>query len=464
MSNEKIEEIKFIGAEPMAFTPKSEGAEQSSLPDETRKSLEIIGACFKAYLKATESLVAGKYSGIAKFIPEYMAKPGNFMIALCPDGLVVRFETKQAEKRKWGAAYTTHGIAQTALDLSQHVVMLTGNGIKQPDPTTLLGIELRMGVYSSADGTGRDVMALRLLFQVERPDPLPSSVLPSKPYCLLSIRNRLAMELHGELVPADGSNGPSQPFVSVSEFDIAVGWQCIEVYPGTDFSGWKPEYAALWAETDLLACAFIGQQAAAAEASIDPRASTRRQYAALLADFKALLDSNPDREQTLQAFLQAHPELLSPNKTHMWPKLPFGKHITDFVFRDAVNEYLLVELERSTLSLFRQDGHATAELNHAHSQILDWKRYIEDNLATVQKELGLTGISSNPAGLVVIGRSSDLNADTRRKLTTMSNAIPKLRIMTYDDVYENAKAVLENFLGPMSDIGGTTRVYYPPAQ
>lgn len=463
MTNDKLVQIALNGAEPMQFTPAPEGAEQGTLTDETRNTLRTIGECFIAYLKATESLVAGKYSGIAQFVPEYLCTPGNFMVALCPDGIVARFERKQSEKRMWGAAYVPHGIAQTALDLSQHLVMITGKGINPPDPSMELGVELRMGVHAP-DGTVRDVLSGRLLFQTERPDPLPQSASPSKPYCLMSVRNQLSMELHGELVPADGTNGPSQPFVSVGEIDIAVGWQCIEVYPGTDFTGWKPEFAPLWAETDLLACAFIGQQAAAAEASIDPRASMRRQYAALLAEFKALLDSNPDREQTLQAFLQVHPEILSPTKTHMWPKLPFGKHITDFVFRDAVNEYLLVELERSTLPLFRQDDHATAELNHAHSQILDWKRYIEDNLANVQKELGLTGISSNPAGLVVIGRSSGLNTNTRRKLTTMANAMPKLRIMTYDDVYENAKAVLENFLGPMSDIGGTTRVYYPPTE
>jgi hypothetical protein len=466
MTNHKSGRITLKGAEPMEFTPEPDGGAPSGLSEETRQSLRLIGECFIAYLKATEKLVAGKYSGIAKFVPEYMAHPGNFMVALCPDGLVARFERKSSEneKRKWGSAYVPHGIAQTTLDLSQHLVMITGNGINPPDPSMELGVELRMGVYSPTGSLSRELMAARLLFQVEHPDPLPPSASPCKPYCLLSIRNQLSMEIHGDLVPVDGSSGPSQPFVSIGEFEIPVGWQCIEVYPSTDISGWKPEYAPLWAETDLLACAFIGQQAAAAEASIDPRASTRRKYAALLAEFKALLDSNPEREQTLQAFLQANPELLHPTKTQMWPKLAFGKHITDFVFRDAVNDYLLVELERSTLRLFKNDGHATTDLNHAHGQILDWKRYIEDNLATVQKELGLTGISSNAAGLIVIGRSSELDADTRRKLTTMANTMPKLRIMTYDDVYENAKAVLENFLGPMTDIGGTTRIYYPPAQ
>jgi hypothetical protein len=63
----------------------------------------------------------------------------------------------------------------------------------------------------------------------------------------------------------------------------------------------------------------------------------------------------------------------------MWPKLQLGATVTDFVFRDANHEYLLVELERSTLKLFRRDGHATSELTHAQGQIVDWKRYLEDN-------------------------------------------------------------------------------------
>ena len=94
---------------------------------------------------------------------------------------------------------------------------------------------------------------------------------------------------------------------------------------------------------------------------------------------------------------------------------------------------------------------------------MDWKRYLEDNLQTVQRELGLAGITPNPNGLVVIGRSKHLTPVTRRKLQTMMNESPKLRVMTYDDVYENAKAVLENILGPMWDVGGSTRIFYPTA-
>jgi hypothetical protein len=86
---------------------------------------------------------------------------------------------------------------------------------------------------------------------------------------------------------------------------------------------------------------------------------------------------------------------------------------------------------------------------------------LEDNLATVQRELGLTGISSNPRALIVIGRSKSLSEHTRRKLLTMMNESPRVSVLTYDDVYENAKAAVENLLGPIWDVGGNTNIYFP---
>jgi hypothetical protein len=145
----------------------------------------------------------------------------------------------------------------------------------------------------------------------------------------------------------------------------------------------------------------------------------------------------------------------------VWPKLPFGGNVSDFVFRDATNEYLLVELERSTHELFRGDGHLRSEVITAQGQISDWKRYIEDNKATVQRELGLSNISSNPNSLIVIGRSNNLTEKNRRKLATIQNQSPKDKIYTYDDVYDNAKAVIENLLGPIWETTGDSQIYYP---
>ena len=140
--------------------------------------------------------------------------------------------------------------------------------------------------------------------------------------------------------------------------------------------------------------------------------------------------------------------------------MPLGDHETDFVFREPSGDYLLVELEQPSHPLFRKDGHQRQSLTHAIGQTTDWKRYLEDILPTVQRELGLEGISSNPKSLVVIGRSATLTENNRRTLTTIENTSPKLKIMTYDDVLSNARATLENLLGPLWGLGANTEVYY----
>ena len=261
--------------------------------------------------------------------------------------------------------------------------------------------------------------------------PQQAGQLGAKPYCLLSVRNGLDLEIHGVLVTEGEATTPGQPFIARSTIRLSAGWECIEVFPGLNLDAWKVDFAPLWAENDLLGAALIAQTQDAQLSNLDPRASARRQYAALLAEFKDLLDSAPGREQTLHAFLQKNPVLLCPTHVRMWPKLPLGATITDFVFRDANQEYLLVELERSTLQLFRQDGHATAELTHAHGQIVDWKRYLEDNLQTVQRELGLSGITpkscrtpgNGPVPITTHKRSPQASNNDKRKPETAHHDI-----------------------------------------
>jgi hypothetical protein len=268
------------------------------------------------------------------------------------------------------------------------------------------------------------------------------------------------MELHGELLPTVGSSRDPEPFVIAHEIRLSAGWDCLEVFPGIVIEKWKPELAQFWAESDLLGAILVAQTKDARFKDLDPRAATRRQYSALLARFREALDSATN-EQDLQTFLEENPVLLCPTFTKVYPKLRFGTHISDFVFSQADREYLLVEIEPATHKLFRLDGHPTAELTHAQGQIADWKRYIEDNLSTVQRELKLEGITSQARGLVVIGRSRDLSEGDRRKIQVMHNESPRIRIATYDDIHDIAKAMFENLLGPMSDFGGATRVYFP---
>jgi len=218
----------------------------------------------------------------------------------------------------------------------------------------------------------------------------------------------------------------------------------------------------MWAEMDILAAVVAFQSQEKYYQSLDPNTAARKKYSELLKTYKQLLDSNPDREEILQIFLKDNPALLCPTYIRMWPKLSLGRHVTDFVFRDAIGDYLLVEIEKSSCRLFSKNGDPSGDLNHARSQIADWKRYLEDNLSTAQRELGLEGISSSPKSLIVIGRSDSLTSDNRRKLVTIENDSPRIKIMTYDDVYESAKAMIENLFGPLWEHSNNTEIYYIP--
>ena len=61
--------------------------------------------------------------------------------------------------------------------------------------------------------------------------------------------------------------------------------------------------------------------------------------------------------------------------------------------------------------------------------------------------------------LIVIGRSHSLSPENRRKFVSIENESPKTKIITYDDVFVNTKAMVENLLGPLWFGTGTTEVY-----
>jgi hypothetical protein len=419
---------------------------------------EAVMAALRAYIKSLEALTQGRYQHLRDKLPPYLADPGNVVAVICKDGVVVRYERKHGDQKpKIGVAGVPEGVELAAMMLSQNLVHIATE--TSPMPPENFGVSLTLSANSPE--SSHDFLDSRIWFQTKMPTEPPSPLACAKPYCLLSVRNHMALELHGEILSSSDPEGPKQPFIARSTFRLQAGWDCIEVFIDTDLERWNAERSPLWAEYDILGAALISQTTEAHLISLDPRAATRRLYAAVLHEYKALLDSSPEREQVLQAFLQQHPYLLCPSHTRMWPKLPLGNTVTDFVFLDAQKQYLLVEIERSDRLLFRRDGQPTAELTHAQNQVFDWKRYIEDNLATVQRELGLDGITSNPDALVVIGRSASLDETDHRKLQIMASQSPKLKVITYDDVYANAKAVLENLLGPIWDAGGSTEIYYP---
>jgi hypothetical protein len=177
----------------------------------------------------------------------------------------------------------------------------------------------------------------------------------------------------------------------------------------------------------------------------------------LLAEFEALL-AGP--EEPCHQFLKNHPDLLCTTYDAAWSKVPFGDHVSDFVFREPYNDYLLVEIEAPYRDLFRRNGHQRHELTHAIGQIDDWLCYIQDNKAKVESELELHGISATPRTLVVIGRSATLTERNRRKLAVMQGRHSGLSIMTYDELIDRARANFERHFGPLSLRAQNLKIYY----
>lgn len=449
--------IKFIEDNPLEISHDAEN--ENGEPNEEQKIIILqVVKTMKAYINAAENLLNDKYAHVKDLTPTYLVEPGKILVACCSEGVVIRYEHK-SDKAQFIGGWFSGNLPQVASQLSQGLIQCyRDRNFNSTISTTGLGMTLF--TENSSLGNREDVLNIKVGFDavIEQPEQLPLP--PQKPFRLLSVRNSLELGLMGELVPDEAREVRGKQFLTRTQIRLPVGWECIEIFPFFDIDLWKPEYAPIWAEIDILASFATRRIVEDRYQSLDPMASARNQYWELLQSFKDLLDSDPEREEILQVFLNDHPELLVPTYSRVFPKLRLGDHVTDFVFQKATGDYLLVEIERSTYQLFRNDGQQKAELTHAIDQLNDWKRYIEDNLRTVEHELDLEGISSNPEGIVVIGRSQALTSENKRKLTTMGNQNPKLKILTYDDVYENAKALVENLFGPIWNVPGGTQIYY----
>jgi hypothetical protein len=429
--------------------------------DAQRTELEAVAKTLVAYIGAAKELLSTKYRELAEFAPPHLRGDCDCWIVLGEDGIIVRWDKHDGDdKPKMRMALpqdkpTTMEVLSPGFS-ERYVYCVT-------DPSTFQlpsdGQKLQLAVGNPATGETRIVgeagIAAIVNWTEIQKQPKSST---SRPIPLVSITNEVNLDLGG--VERDVAPQPSpsvdREFVLATRMRLAVGWETFQIYAPFESSVWRPEIASDWAELDILAAAAQANLRQKQLDAIDPRAATRRAYAKLLAELQSLLDGP---EAGLHMFLEANPHLLSPAHLRMWTKLPLGPYVTDLIFKEP-GDYLLVELEAPGRPLFRRDGQQTQELTHAVGQIHDWLRYIQDNLDTVRREMGLDGISSHPDCLVVIGRSATLTEDNKRTLATMNRTMPKFRIFTYDDVLVIATQAITNLLGPIAVTSGAVEVYY----
>jgi hypothetical protein len=426
-----------------------------------RSVARSVGATIKAYRAAVKALLSGRYADIRSYAPSHLREPSSATVLCCNDGIIVRYDAAEVDEPKVRSGYLGVSLAEAAPQFSDSLIHFPSDP-QQYDPGPG-GIEIHLAKFSLSSGEQWPIGAIRPLIYAASPGPeVEATSPPHRPRPLISVGNELEIVISGVVVPAEGPSSPqliskSQDFVGSGTMTLQVGWRAIEIYPRFDSAYWQLEHAPLWAETDLLAAVARSQLRDAHFNALDPNLSARKAFAALLAELEGLLNGP---EEPAHQFLKANPALLSPTHVVSWSKLPFGDRVSDFVFREPGGEYLLVEIESPVRELFRKDGQQRQELTHAINQILDWRVFLENNLDTVREDLGLAGISTNPRSLIVIGRSSSLTEANRLKLTTLQNQTPNLKIITYDELIANAKAVVENLFGPLDIVLSNGDIYF----
>jgi len=431
--------------------------------DDDENQAALISGTLKAYRAALKDLLATKYADLRDVAPSHLRLECDLFVILCDDGIILRHDrpTGDPARIRIGRVADPPETTITALapKFSEGFVYC---------PTEVSGFELpstgpKVQLFQSNPATGEraEVFGGFVGMVVPWGEVRSQASSGGRPIPLVSVSNEFEIQMLGEMFDAGAPPDPGRGrgFVVRSQMKLPVGWEAFEIYPPFDPSAWQPSIGATWAELDLLAAATRRNLQEDRFRAVDPRAQLRRQFLGLFREFSNLLNG---AEAPLQEFLEAHAEILSPTHTAMWRKLPLGAHVTDFVFREPGSEYLLVEIEAPGRKLFRADGQQHGDLTHAINQVLDWTRYIEDNLRTVQQELGLESISASARSLVVIGRSSTLTEDDKRKLITLTNRTPGTRILTYDDLLVSAKANIEHLLGPLWETPANTEVYYLP--
>lgn len=410
----------------------------------------------RAYLRAANSLAEGKYAEVSDLIPLHLREPMSAIVIFVDNGVIVRYE--RSEKKIVGSAAFEGSIDKVALLLSDNLAVF-GSAPAEPQD---VGVHFRL-MKGELGSPGCEIFYHAIItYQSPATPSNRSSAIGTRPNCTMSIHNALDLRLGLGLVMPNQPDDAITHLLTSTRVRLPVPWEAFEVYPHIHEDEWNVDLAPVWAERDIEAGLLRQALKERILGELDPNAATRRALQELLSSFKMVLDSNPEKEEILQQFLAANPLLLCPSHRRVYPKLHFGKHITDFVIQSADGSYLLVELEPSVLPLFTKKNNPTARLTTAMSQVVDWKRYIEDNRATVVSELGLGGISSNPEAVIVMGRRRDLTEYQVRKLTTMFGQAQRIRIRTYDDIYDDARQTIDNLVGLFGESAGATRTYRLP--
>ena len=163
-----------------------------------------------------------------------------------------------------------------------------------------------------------------------------------------------------------------------------------------------------------------------------------------LADYDALLAGTDDDETIFQRFFENHPLMLDPRAFQVWVQPDFhGQLKPDFVLRTYDGSYIIVEIETPAKRLVTRQYQLSAHTTHAITQVLQYQEYLRTHLTAATETFPEF---TPPAGLVVVGRESSLNAGQKAVLRLENLSRPDISIVGFDTLADTAKTVTSSVI------------------
>lgn len=172
----------------------------------------------------------------------------------------------------------------------------------------------------------------------------------------------------------------------------------------------------------------------------------QKDFASDVEDFKKLItkaSSSAVQESELQEFLYSHPWLFGTEYINAEPQKLRGAHSKlDFYLERFNKTKDIVEIKLLSDQLINKDKSISAKVVQAVDQLID---YMESSMAAahstvISKEEGIQEF--RPRGIVIIG--SDDSGDAQEKLHKWNYQFVHISILTYKDLLERAKSILQH--------------------
>lgn len=122
-----------------------------------------------------------------------------------------------------------------------------------------------------------------------------------------------------------------------------------------------------------------------------------------------------------------------------------GEMRCDFAWLDDNSdgpEWVLVEIEKPKMKLFKMDGDPAMELNHAIEQVKSWDRYFKENPAEKKR---IFGAVSRFRFILVAGTRNDWQTEQASKWRSYHNNESKIEIRSCDVFFDALKIARDHY-------------------